>query len=103
MTDTPRRPPTKWTGRAKLHIAVVRAMLDKCEKDMGRTARLKSLECPSCYYLRGGRIAGQAFTKYNCKVHGAELEALARRIADEAAPPELMTHWERLVSNANNT
>ena len=39
------------------------------EFDTDRAARLKALLCKLCYY-RGGRIAGQAFTEWNCAVCG---------------------------------
>ncbi len=31
-----------------------------------RKCRLQQLECRACYYLRGGVVAGRAFTEYIC-------------------------------------
>lgn len=42
------------------------AALDGNELPKVRAYRLEHRECPRCWYLRGPRISGQAFTAYKC-------------------------------------
>lgn len=58
----------EWTERALLRFDVLQEKLLRFEEDKERELRLKYSNCKTCYYLMGDRIAGQAFTKYICRV-----------------------------------
>lgn len=45
---------------------------EACKRDDASEARRKARECVSCYYLRAGRLVGQAFTDWKCFACGRE-------------------------------
>jgi len=51
---------TNYYERTKKDIAAY-------EADQEKTHRLKEQECKTCYYLKGGVIAGDAMTSYKCR------------------------------------
>jgi len=54
---------THWSKQAAEDI---RKSLNEYDNDTRKEARLKYGECRSCFYLKA-HVAGQAFTKYDCK------------------------------------
>lgn len=56
------------TETSKLHMDVAFKRVDDCKKDARKVERLRQYECKWCFYFRGDRIAGQAFTDYTCGV-----------------------------------
>lgn len=56
------------TRRSKLHMQVAFKKVVDCKKDAHKAERLGAYECKWCFYFRGDRIAGQAFTDYICAV-----------------------------------
>ena len=45
-------------------------MITDYRKDTNRDKRLEKQLCLTCYYLRAGIVAGQAFTEYTCRICG---------------------------------
>lgn len=45
----------------------IRKSVARLTLDAERKHRLRDRECPACYYLRRGGVAGQAFTAWTCK------------------------------------
>src|SRR6478609_2293239 len=56
---------TRWNIR---HIADMRQRLAEWECDARAEARQTDGYCRSCYYVKSGGIAGQAFTKNRCRM-----------------------------------
>ena len=44
------------------------SVIEEYTKDKQKQAREGLCKCRYCYYLRGARLAGQAFTEWNCGV-----------------------------------
>ncbi len=56
------------TFYANKAIEKARKNLARCEVDAEREARCNVYECKMCFYLRGARLAGQAFTDRPCDI-----------------------------------
>lgn len=55
-----------YRNREYADSAVARSMAFLLDKEKGN--RLKQFECAYCFYFRGGRLSGQAFTSWKCAV-----------------------------------
>lgn len=60
------------TKRAMEQKGRIETNLRKYEKDPEKSRRLAICTCKTCYYLKSGQIAGEAFTKYTCGNCGNE-------------------------------
>jgi len=61
------------TSRALTQGAEIMALADAYEQDADRYERWKDQLCCACFYLRRGRLAGQAFTDRPCGVCGVSM------------------------------
>lgn len=64
--------PAFWTRAAVEGVDDLRNGLADFDFDAHRDRRLKVRECKACFYLKRGRIAGQAFTAWRCDFCDAE-------------------------------
>jgi hypothetical protein len=51
-------------NRARTYVAVI----ENGEPPELKKQRLQARECLCCFYLRGGRISGQAITNWECRI-----------------------------------
>lgn len=56
---------TYWAAR---EVGDHRKALENFDSDAHKERREQAHECRRCFYLRDGRMAGQAFTDWNCGV-----------------------------------
>lgn len=60
------------TDRARIYRDSTVEKALRLLSDPDKKTRLSQLECPSCFYLSVGRVAGQAFTQWSCLACGEE-------------------------------
>ena len=72
MIDTYRRQSA--TQRGKDDVASLAGRLREFRRPSkrGEDLRLSARECRVCFYIRGSRVSGQAFTEWKCQHCGAE-------------------------------
>ncbi len=61
-----------YTAMSTERVKRLRKGLAHYEIDDRKASRLSAGECKTCYYLRGGVIAGQAFSQHECRRLGCD-------------------------------
>lgn len=60
------------TERARQYADDTRRHVDAYATDQSREQRLAARQCPWCFYFRGSRLSGQAFTDWKCSGCGQD-------------------------------